>query len=66
MVQISEVYENTANELVERIKALIPENPHIMHMTNPFDLLDIEEFKYDDLEPSYYQAVWALAKAKEA
>jgi hypothetical protein len=57
-------YEDTANELVRRIVALIPAHPEILSMDSPWDLFDINEFEYEDLEPSCFQAGWALANAK--
>ncbi len=59
-----ENYENTANELVDRILKLIPKNPQILEITDVFKLFKISGFKCDDLDPTLYQAQWALAKAK--
>lgn len=57
-------YEASANQLVERIKELIPTNPEILDMVDAWPLLQVNGFKCDDLQPSLYQATWALAKAK--
>ena len=57
-------YGATADALTERIIALIPEHPEILELKSAFGLFDIDGFKCDDLEPSYMQAAWALAKAK--
>lgn len=57
-------YVEIGGTLVERIVALIPDNPQIMYMSNPFDLLDIKGFEHSDLAPSVFQVNWALAKAK--
>ena len=60
------VYVATADELVNRISALIPSHPEILSIENPFDLFKVEGFKCDDLQPSLAQASWALSKAKAA
>lgn len=57
-------YQSTADELVKRIVALIPTHPEILKMSDPFALLSIDGFECDDLQPSLFQAQWALAKAK--
>jgi hypothetical protein len=57
-------YENTANELRDRIIALIPDHPEILTMRSPWDLFKIDGFKCDDLGPSMAQAGWALSAAK--
>lgn len=56
-------YGVTADELVERIKALIPTHPEILNMVHAWSLFEIKDFKCDDLQPSLYQASWALAQA---
>jgi len=58
-------YEETANELVSRIMALIPEHPEILEMKSAWDLLKVDGFKCDDLQPSAAQAGWAFAQAKK-
>lgn len=57
-------YVSTGEELTRRIKALIPDNPDIMRMSNPFDLLGVPGFEHSDLGPSYFQVCWSLARAK--
>ena len=57
------MYESTAEILVRRIIALIPDHPEILEMDSPWDLFKIDEFKSDDLQPSFYQASWALGQA---
>lgn len=58
-------YEETANELLDRILKLVPAHPEILEITNSFDLFKIDGFKCDDLEPSLGQAQWALSTAKK-
>lgn len=58
-------YVGAANELRDRIIALIPEHPEILEMTDPFDLHDVEGFTTEGLSVSFFQASWALAAAKE-
>jgi hypothetical protein len=57
-------YEQTADELTMRILALIPKNPHILDMDDPWPLFKVRGFKCDDLGPSAFQASFALGKAK--
>ena len=57
-------YSATADELVERIRALIPEHPEIMGMDDPWDLFKVEGFDCKDIGPSFFQASWALNRAK--
>ncbi len=59
------IYEFTADELVSRILKLIPTHPEILTMTEASDLLKIEGFMCDDIEPSYAQAQWSLGRAKQ-
>lgn len=56
-------YESTASSLVQRILAL----PHekVNACQDAWDLFKVEGFKCDDLNPSLFQASWALGKAKE-
>ena len=56
-------YESTANALVQRILDL----PHdkVMACESAWGLLKIEGFKFQDLQPSAFQASWAFAKARE-
>jgi hypothetical protein len=58
-------YEEVGNELSNRILALIPTHPEILKMDDAFDLFDVDGFKCDDLDPSMFQASWALANAKK-
>ena len=58
-------YASTADQLVDRIVALIPEHPEILDMTDPWSLLKVEDFKCGDLGPSFFQASWALVRAKK-
>ena len=60
----SGTYGATADILYARIFELIPEHPEILELKSAFDLFNIEGFDCSDLEPSYMQATWALAKAK--
>lgn len=60
---MSATYESTANELANRITALIPDNPAILTMDSPFDLHDIPGFHCQDLDPSLAQAGAALRYA---
>ncbi len=57
------IYEGICNSLCDRIFALIPDNPQILGMDNPFDLHKIEGFNCRDLNPSLSQAGAALSKA---
>ena len=57
-------YELTAEELVNRITALIPTHPEILDMESAWDLFKVPEFKCGDLQPSLFQAEWALRKAR--
>ena len=59
------LYESTADELKDRILKLIPDNPQILEMEDCWDLFKVEGFKCNDLQPSLFQAGWALAKAKQ-
>lgn len=60
----NEFYSQTADSLVERIKVLIPEHPEILTMPSPWDLFKIPAFKCDDIQPSLFQASWALSRAR--
>lgn len=60
-------YDSTGHALRDRILALIPQHPEIMTCDDPGALFKIApEFKCDDLQPSLFQAQWALAAAREA
>ena len=54
-------YEQTADELFKRIRAL---GPQILELESCWKLFDCEGFKCDDLRPSYAQAAYAFSKAK--
>lgn len=54
-------YETTADELVDRIVAL---GPKVLEVSDAFGLFKIG-LKCDDLEPSLFQAQWALSVAKK-
>ena len=56
-----QTYESTADVLVERIAAL---GPQILAIDDPWTLFKVEGFKCSDLEPSLFQASWALEVAK--
>ena len=58
-------YESVANTLKDRIVALIPDHPEILTMKDAGDLFQIEGFECGDLEPSFYQASWALSHAQD-
>ncbi len=59
-----ETYSATADELTNRILALIPSHPEIMEMESAWDLFKVEGFDCKDLGPSMYQAMWALRQAQ--
>ena len=63
-VSLQPVYEATADELVRRIRTLIPEHPEILELESPWDLFKVEGFNCADIGPSAFQASWALARAK--
>lgn len=65
-METKEGYEGAANELVRRIAALIPDNPQILDSVNfrAGDLFGVDGFYCDDLNPSAFQAGWALSKAR--
>lgn len=58
-------YQEVAEELVVRIRLLIPRHPEIMTMDGPWGLFKVKGFTCDDLSPSLFQAGWALARARE-
>lgn len=57
-------YESTANELANRILALLPDHPELRTSTDPWQLFKVPGFKCDDLQPSLAQAAWALGEAQ--
>lgn len=61
----AESYSATADTLVERIKALIPEHPEILEMNDPWALFRVDGFSTKGLDPTLFQAMWALEKAKQ-
>lgn len=64
MITPEQNYSQTADELTNRIIALIPTNPNILKLDSPWDLFKVDGFKCDDIGPSLFQAQWSLAKAK--
>lgn len=56
-------YVNTADTLTQRILKLIPGNPEILTMKNPFDLYKIHDFDCMDLDASLAQAIRAIESA---
>ena len=63
--QNANAYQRVGLELAERIFDLIPTHPEILTMEDAWPLLRISEFKYADLQPSAFQATWALGKARQ-
>ena len=61
----TKIYEDIAEELIKRIIKLIPDNPTILEMKEPWGLLKIDGFEIDDLQPSLFQCTFALAKAQK-
>lgn len=57
-------YIAAADELCNRIHALIPEHPEILTIDSAWDLFRVPGFNCDDLQPSWAQASWALGKAR--
>jgi hypothetical protein len=57
-------YTKVANELAERILKLIPNHLEILDFNSAWDLFKIDGLVVDDLEPTLYQASWALEVAK--
>lgn len=57
-------YEKTADELTNRIFALIPDHPEILDIDSPWALFKVPGFDCKDLEPTLFQAGWALSAAK--
>jgi len=58
-------YVEVADTLTDRILKLIPDNPSILDMDDAWGLFKVEGFESNDLQPSLYQASFALAKAKQ-
>jgi hypothetical protein len=63
-VSVPDDYVSTADELVRRIEALIPEHPEILTFDSAWSLFDVPGFKCNDIGPSAAQAMWALATAQ--
>ncbi len=59
-----ESYTSVADRLAGRIEELISTHPEIMRISNVWDLFQVDGFECRDLEPSLYQAQWALADAQ--
>lgn len=57
-------YEETADELVQRIRRLGTANPEVFLLESAWDLFKIG-LKCDDLQPSAAQASWAFNRAKQ-
>lgn len=57
-------YASTAEALVQRIAALVPEHPEILTLEDPWGLFKVPGFDCKDLCPSMAQASWALAKVQ--
>jgi hypothetical protein len=58
-------YSQAAEEIKQRILKLIPDNPKILEIEDPWDLFDIAGLKVDDIGPSFAQVSWALTAAKQ-
>lgn len=56
----AEGYAATANELVRRIEALIPEHPEVLSLASAWELFTIPGFECSDIGPSLAQASFAL------
>jgi hypothetical protein len=63
-MSLPDSYIKAADTLRDRILALIPDNPQILDMMNPWHLFGVEGFTTDGLEPSLAQAGAALEAAK--
>ena len=55
-------YISAADALTDRIAAL---GPQILALESPWELFKVPGFSCGDLEPTLYQASFALAKAQE-
>lgn len=64
MSHTESAYAATADELSARIEALIPTNPDLLTLTDPWQLFKVPGFKCDDLQPSLAQAACALGSAQ--
>lgn len=61
---LEQQYINTANALVDKIADFAKTNPKVYSLKSPWDLFKLG-FKCDELQPSLYQATWALAKVQQ-
>jgi hypothetical protein len=59
-------YTSLANALRDRILALMPDNPTLATMDDPWGLFKVPGFKCDDLGPTLAQAAFALRAAQQA
>lgn len=59
------MYSSNAETLRDRIVALIPSNPKILELDNPFGLFKVPDLTINDLDLTLYQASWALGAAKQ-
>ena len=57
------IYESTAQELVKRIEALVPDHPEILTMESCWDLFKVG-LKCSDLNPTMAQASLALSQVQ--
>ena len=58
-------YAQTADTLVARIVALgAKHRQEILDLTDVWDLYHVDGFTTDGLDPSLFQAMWALRKAQ--
>ncbi len=57
-------YAATAEALVERIRALVPDHPELLTMRSAWDLFKVPGFKCDDLDVTAAMASAALAQVQ--
>lgn len=62
---MNDVYSSTAEVLSDRIYNLIEDNQYILDTTDPWKLFGIEGFDCSDLQPTMYQVMYALERAKQ-
>ena len=60
----SQQYSHTADELTLRFKVIIDSNPELKNETDLFKFFAYG-LNVKDLQPSLFQAQWALQKAKQ-